>query len=668
MWQDVRNTEAYREAELIQNSIRRPGEGLISDAAEIHASPDGTEAVFAGALLEKLEGKPVTRICRVDLRSGQINVLTSGPNSDRLPRFSPDGRQIAYLSDQHATGDFQLYLIESSSGAARAAPVVDGWVEYLHWSPDGRFVLLGVAGHGADLAGAQGAVTTRRTQDDSSQWMPAVEDGDEQCQWRSIWIYDVAAHSARQVSAHTLNVWEAAWCGTGAIVAIVSDGPGEGFWYTANLSLIDTHTGRARTLYRPAAQLGLPAGSPAGDRVAVVEAICSDRGVVAGDLRIVDTFGTVLPVKTRGVDISYTEWRSNRELPLAGHRGLESVVGLFDLASGEFIEKWSSSELSTGGRHATIAGLPPAGDCVLVGEDYVRAPEIAVVRSGSYRAVRSLDIGFNTLRDCVQHVERVSWNAPDGVEIQGWLLSPAGAAPHPVVMAIHGGPVAHWRPAWLGRPGFLWALMMLRRGYGLFFPNPRGSSGRGQSFARQIMGDMGGADTSDFLSGIDHLVERGLADPRRLGVTGGSYGGYMTLWLVTQDSRFAAAVASSPISNYVTEHLLSNIPHFVALFLADEYTNPTGKYFHRSPIMHAQKVRTPTLISCGALDRCTPREEAAQCHSALREHGTESVLLTYPLEGHGVRNFPAVLDFAARVVTWFDDHMGTGGKPVDRFR
>jgi dipeptidyl aminopeptidase/acylaminoacyl peptidase len=131
----------------------------------------------------------------------------------------------------------------------------------------------------------------------------------------------------------------------------------------------------------------------------------------------------------------------------------------------------------------------------------------------------------------------------------------------------------------------------------------------------------------------------------------------MTSWLITQNSRFAAAVPVAPHTNQVTEHLIGNIPHFIAMFLADEYTNPGGKYFELSPIMHAHKARTPTLNICGALDRCTPPEEGVQFHNALLENGVKSVLVTYPEEGHGVRKFPAAIDYAARVVGWFEEHM-----------
>jgi len=200
-------------------------------------------------------------------------------------------------------------------------------------------------------------------------------------------------------------------------------------------------------------------------------------------------------------------------------------------------------------------------------------------------------------------------------------------------------------------------LMLLKHGYAVFCPNPRGSTGRGQDFIRHVVGDMGGADAHDCLSGLDYLVRQGLADPKRLGITGVSYGGFMTAWLITQDSRFAAAVPVAPITNQVTEHLISNIPHFVSLFLADSFSNLAGKYFQRSPIVHARKVKTPTLNICGALDRCTPPEEAVQFHNALLETGARSALVTYPEEGHGIRKFPAVIDFTARVVSWFEEHM-----------
>jgi dipeptidyl aminopeptidase/acylaminoacyl peptidase len=650
---DIRETPLFRESESMSRAFRRPGSGLISDAAEISAQ--GGRAVFTGTLVNSAN-EPLSRICLIDLSSGDTRVLTFGPNTDRAPKLSPDGSQIAFLSDRTNPGEFQLYLLDTESGRCRATPPVDGWVEYLHWSPNGRRILLGVAGRGADVAGAQGAAAIKTAEQELPTWLPNVDAGDDAHRWRRAWLYDLDENCVTQLSPLGHNVWEAAWCGNDAITAAVSPGPSEGLWYTARLIIIETGNRASRDVYTPKDQLGWPSGSPSGRYIAVVEAICSDRWLVAGDLRVIDTRSChIRNVTTFGIDITYTEWRSDRYLLFAGHRGFETVVGIYDAEKGELQEVWHSEEITTGGLYATIAGFGEPGDCALVGEGFRRAPEIAVIHRGKYVSVKSLDPRADKMLSVLGGVETVKWPAPDGLEIHGLLLRPARRGPHPLILHIHGGPVWHYRPFWLGyRIGML---MLLKRGYAVFLPNPRGSTGRGQAFVRPVLGDMGGADTYDYLSGLDHLIEEGIADRSRLGVTGTSYGGYMTAWLITQDTRFAAAVAVSPVTNQVTERLVSNIPHFVSLFLKDTYINPGGKYFERSPIMHAHKTKTPTLITCGMLDRCTPPEEAVQFHNALLENAVRSVLVSYPQEGHGVRKWPATVDYAARMVGWFEEFM-----------
>ncbi|MGH8295341.1 MAG: S9 family peptidase [Steroidobacteraceae bacterium] len=660
MQRDIRDTPLYRETESLYRIFRRPGSGLIADATEISAH--GSRAVFTGSLIDAAN-EAVSRICVTDLASGDTRVLTFGPITDRAPKLSPDGRQIAFLSDRRKAGDFQLYLLDGQTGECRATPPVDGWVEYLHWSPSGRRILLGVAGHGADLAGAQGAAASKTSGHDLPPWLPIVDTGEEAYRWRRAWVYDLEENRVSQFSPADSNVWEAAWCGNDAITAVVSPGPSEGLWYTARLSVIE-EGGASREVYAPQDQLGWPSGSPSGRHIAVVEALCSDRWIVAGDLRLIDRrSGEVRKCATKGIDVTHTEWRSDRHLLLAGHQGFETVVALYDVQAGELEEVWRSEEITTGGFYAAVAGFGEPGDCALVGEGFRRAPEIAVIRRGKYQPVKSFGPGPGAQEalSALGGVETVKWQAPDGLEIQGLLLKPAGRPPYPLILNVHGGPVWHYRPFWLGRRSIA-TLMLLKRGYAMFLPNPRGSTGRGQAFVRPVLGDMGGADTHDYLSGLDHLAAQGIADPARLGVTGGSYGGYMTAWLITQDPRFAAAVAVSPVTNQVTEHLISNIPHFVSLFLEDKYTNPGGKYFDRSPINFAHRAKTPTLSTCGVLDRCTPPEEAVQFHNALLENGVKSALLTYPQEGHGVRKWPATVDYSARTVGWFEEHIPAVGE------
>jgi dipeptidyl aminopeptidase/acylaminoacyl peptidase len=173
-----------------------------------------------------------------------------------------------------------------------------------------------------------------------------------------------------------------------------------------------------------------------------------------------------------------------------------------------------------------------------------------------------------------------------------------------------------------------------------------------------VVGDMGGADAEDLMAGIEALVERGIADPDRIGVTGGSYGGFMSAWLVTRTDRFAASVSLAPVIDWYSQHWTSNIGFWDRTFLGED-PGPGGAYYARSPVMFADRVTTPTMLLAGSEDRCTPPGQAIEFHQALREHGVETALVIYPGEGHGVRKLPASIDLCARAIGWFERFMPT---------
>lgn len=649
---DIRSAPLYSEVEKLCMAIRSPGRNEISDASEICAATDGQSAVFTATIADSLQGAFPTRIAIANLSTGHVSVLTANNGNDKSPKLSPCGRFVAFISDRKVTGNFQLHLLDLQSGEERAAPEADGWIEYLHWSPSGEAILLGIAGHGADVAGGQGAVASSLV-GDSEGWMPQVESGAEEYRWRRICVFDVGSGTLKQFDLDS-NIWEAAWCGNDAIVAVMSAGPNESDWYSSKLERVDLASLARVLLCAPEHQIGVLASTQSGAVCAFVQSRCSDRGIVAGDLFICSGSADLERIEI-DFDVSHLEWRTEDKLLVTGHRGLETVIGIFERSSVTFSELWSSGELTASGRYSIVSGF---GDeaCAFICEGFTQGPAIAVVESKRFRQVRSFGIGDELLTESVGRVEPLSWFGSDGLEIQGLFISPRlGNAPYPVVMNIHGGPVWHWRPTWLGRSPLM--LSLLRRGFAVFYPNPRGSTGRGQEFVAPVWGDIGGMDAKDLLAGIDCLTLTGRADVHRLGVTGGSYGGFMTSALVTQDQRFAAAVPQFPHTNQVTCRLLGNITQFMDLVLQDKFTIPGGEYFRRSPVYFTSEVKTPTLNICGALDKCTPPEEAAQFYHALRENGVSTALVVYPQEGHGIRNYPAVIDYITRVVSWFEGHM-----------
>lgn len=277
-----------------------------------------------------------------------------------------------------------------------------------------------------------------------------------------------------------------------------------------------------RTLYTPSDQIGMPAASPSGCTLALIEAVCSDRMIVAGALRLIDPgTGQVRRIDTSGVDVTHVAWRSEQQLAFVGHRAFETVIGAVDVETGVASQEWASTERTLGNWYPSIWPLA-CGGCVTVGEAYDVAPEVVLIRDGSYHAILSLDARQDR-EPARGHITPVVWQARDGREIHGWLVKPQSDGPVPVVMDIHGGPVWTHRNRWQGR--LRGTKLFTDHGIAVFYPNPRGSSARGVEFARLVAGDMGGEDTYDYLTGLDSLVESGTADPKRLGVTGISYGG-----------------------------------------------------------------------------------------------------------------------------------------------
>ena len=665
MQRDIRQTPPFIEAQHLYHKIWPAHSQRIVEAQQLDTSPDGRSAVFTGICGNKAGQLPATtqRIFKIDLQSSYLCALTPNARPEKRPRYSPCGKIIAFLSDRDGGANFQLTLLNLSTNLVSQPPAVAGWVEELSWSPDGGSILLTVAGHGADQGSGQGAVPSQQYSEEYPQWMPEVSAGDEGYRWRHLWIYELASKKMHKVATRDINIWEAVWCGNRGIAAITSNQPGEEAWYSATLQHIHPRTGTTHSLYQPRDQIAYLCASPSGQTVALVSALSSDRGVVAGDLLTIDiNTQTVRQIDSNNVDITSIEWLSETRLLTAGQRGFETVVldhRLTDRSSSETVrEQWQSSQISGAGHYIKICSLK-AGDCLLIAEGFKRAPEIGRISSGLYHPIKSFDQGYQRQAEVIHKIEQVTWQASDGLEIQGWLLLPKGAAPHPIVMDMHGGPVWQWQPHWLGRR--LHILMLLKHGYGVFMPNPRGSAGRGQDYCRKVLGDLGGADSKDCLWGLDHLVDQGLADATRIGLIGHSYGGYLGAWLIGQDQRFAGAVISAPMTNYISQHLLSNISHYVELFLQDHYKNLEGNYMQRSPITYAHQVKAPTLSLCGALDRCTPAAEATQFHNALLENGVNSVLVNYPLEGHGIKGIPAMLDYSARIFSWLAQHMPVSG-------
>ncbi|HET6223183.1 MAG TPA: prolyl oligopeptidase family serine peptidase, partial [Dongiaceae bacterium] len=256
-------------------------------------------------------------------------------------------------------------------------------------------------------------------------------------------------------------------------------------------------------------------------------------------------------------------------------------------------------------------------------------------------------------------VRPIAWTGADGLAIEGLLLLPRerGSTPLPMVVDVHGGPT--WSVKHAFNPGF--ALPLAAAGFAVFLPNYRGNVGWGQAYAKLNVGDPGGAEFEDILRGIDWCVAAGIADPDRLGITGASYGGYLTAWAVATTRRFKAAVMVSGIANQWSCHYSCNHAfgdYIVGGPMAEEA--PRRLAIERSPLMRLAGATTPTLILHGREDRCTPLGQAQELYSALVEQGAAAELVVYPREGHGLQERAHRRDAWRRTVGWFNRYLRPG--------
>lgn len=265
--------------------------------------------------------------------------------------------------------------------------------------------------------------------------------------------------------------------------------------------------------------------------------------------------------------------------------------------------------------------------------------------------------------------ERRTFSAPDGVEIEGWVLSGRsdGGAPGPLLLDIHGGPHNAWGPYFPST--YLYRQVLAARGWTVLFINSRGSDGYGESFMTALTGGWGKHDFDDFMSAVDVLIEEGSADPSKLALTGYSYGGFMTNWIVGHTNRFAAAVTGGCVTNLQSQYGSSDYGSFLSWEIGDEAYEARDLYAHLSPINYVENVKTPVLILHGQADDRCPVGQAEEWYISLKRQLKEVQMVLYPSASHLfiVQGLPSHrVDYARRIVDWVEGH--TSARPKKSIR
>ena len=555
--------------------------------------------------------------------------------------FAADGA-LAFLARDRSSGMVTLDIAEG--GQVRGIATIKGIAQTPRWSPDGsRIALLVTIGAAKEAGAAQAGVR---------QVGEIGATSDEQ----RLAVFDrrqtIAAEAVKPLSPAGRYIYEYDWTPDGKAFVVTSAlGNGDDNWWVATLDAVDATTGAVRTIARPATQLNFPRVSPDGKTVAYIGGLMSDFGVVGGDIFTVPFEGGAPVNATEGDKASVTsiDWTAGG-LRAVRLRGDQMEIARFVPAKGMTVLWSRAASFAAGDGRAAFSA--DGASFVTVAQDFERAPAIfASARSGAVQLTHDND----AIKPIVKATS-ISWTN-EGFTSQGWLLAPVDADPArkaPMITVVHGGPSSASTPNFFERGT---NAELLKRGFYIFLPNPRGSYGQGEAFTAANRRDFGGGDLRDILAGIDAVEKQAPIDDARLGLTGGSYGGFMAMWTNTQTNRFKAIVAGAGISDWISYYGTNGISTWMVPFFGKPMYEDFEAYQKPSAIFQIAKAKTPTFIYVGERDIEVPPTQSIEYWHALRDLGVPVSLVIYPEEGHGIRNPQNAIDLNGRVIAWFEKYL-----------
>jgi dipeptidyl aminopeptidase/acylaminoacyl peptidase len=632
-------------------------------------SPDGSRVVCTVTTADGTTNAYQTNLWLVPTDGGAPRQLTTARARDTSPRWSPNGTGIAFISDRG--GEKQVWIIDPGGGEAR--PLTSGTLapSELTWSPDGRWLALvgkPQPKRGPDDSDVRVISRLRYKLDGEGFW-----DG----RWKQVLVLPAEGGDVRSVTHEECDHLNPAWSPDGKWLAHVANPDADAdLTNVTDVWVISAEQGGPpRRVTRSLGPTGQPAWSPDGMRIAYVghDNVC--RGATNSQVWIVPSAGGDPVCLTRGFD------RSVGHHIISDMRTHPGAGGLTWTPDGARIFFMYADGAST-----QIASVPAAGgqvspqtsgDHELIGCSLDRAARrVACVESDALTpgevAVRDVSDGGGPVRRltdwngpllrtvALATPERFEFTSVDGWSVEGWALRPAGGGAGqriPTLLEIHGGPHGAY-----GNAFFHEFQVLAAAGYGVIYMNPRGSQGYGQTFTAATRHDWGGKDYADLMRGVDHALARyEWIDPDRLGVAGGSYGGFMTNWIVGHTQRFAAGVTMRSISNAYSQWGTSDLAYQKGFweYPGDPWESP-GFYLERSPITYVRHMRTPLLILHSENDFRCPIEQGEQLFVALKKQGVPTLFVRFPNESHDLsRNGQPKhrIERLTHILTWFRTYL-----------
>jgi dipeptidyl aminopeptidase/acylaminoacyl peptidase len=603
--------------------------------SDLQWSPDGGRLLFVVTEPPKGDGR-LKHIWLFDKHSSVVRQFTYSAKSESWPRWSPDGQQLAFLSDRDEQE--QIYVMRADGGEASAVTKGKRGVKSFAWSPDSKLIAF---------------LAPDAKTDEEEKKEKAKEDAhvkDKEDKHARIWLLTLASGETKALTKPNVEVKEIAWLSkSDGLVFAGTDHP-ESDQETDRIFSLRTADSKGSVLIAPHGPFGELRVSADGKTISYVG--CREDGPAPHDLMLLDPSSHAARNLTgESVDRQIHEYQWQKD------GSLMAIVG------DGFRNRFVSFTAEGGLKDAPATKLPSlagfavseTGEVAFVGQSATQPPELWLWDQKT-EPRQSSHINDAWKQFTLSALEFYKYKSFDGVQIEAALMKPAGydgKTKLPLIAVIHGGPTGNWSDSIE-----TWGQLLAARGYAVFYPNIRGSSGYGQKFIEMNRGDWGGGDFKDVMAGVDDLIAKGVADPEKLAIGGWSYGGYMSEWAITQTTRFKAAVSGAGLSNLISEYGTEQGPSYDEWFYGVPYeADKIAGFLNSSPFVHLKDAKTPTLILQGDADSVDPLGQSLELYRGLKRYGVETELVVYPREPHGFHEEKHLIDRMNRILDWYDKYL-----------
>jgi dipeptidyl aminopeptidase/acylaminoacyl peptidase len=614
-------------------------------------SPDGKRVAWIGpadsaaGTSASLDGLYVQELETTGAMPVRVNTGTFAKSATEGVAWSADSRMVAFLCE--IAEQMQVCVSGADGKSPRKLTDVKGALADPAWSPDGKQIAFLFIENAPRKPGPLEAMTPETGVIESKIYEQRLA------------VLDVSSGSVRQISPPDMYVYEFNWSPDAKQFAVTAaPGEGDANWYTAQLYRLPASGGPLAAVFKPPLQLAGPRWSPDGKNIAFIAGIMSDEGSTGGDIFVVPAQGGSARNITPGIPASpsWLTWQSPDKVLFAGRFDGDSGVAAVELASGKVRQIWRGPESIL--KNESISVSADGARSAIVRHSSAKPPEVWAGITGSWNQITHAN---EEVQPSWGEVKSIHWTS-DKMKIQGWLAYPVGFdANHPdpkrrfpMVVVIHGGPAAEAASGWPGSFFSSTLYGLTKEGYFVLFPNPRGSYGQGEAFTRGNVKDFGYGDLRDILTGVDSVVKTLPVDNERIGITGWSYGGYMTMWAITQTNRFRAAVSGAGLSNFQSYYGENDIDQWMIPYFGASVYDDSAVYARSSPITFIKNAKTPTLIVVGDRDGEVPAPQSREFWHALKALGVETQYVVYEGEGHSIQKPEHRKDIGERLTAWFN--------------